>query len=117
MINVAIAKAKTSLPITISKCSRIRFVTVPATAIWNLSWIKLGPGDLLKFCGLGQMLTNFRQEFAGAVGLRHVVIAAGCLRDLLLSVERIGGDRDDRDRSQLRIGFDPARGGVAVHDR
>jgi hypothetical protein len=53
---------------------------------------------------LGQMLTDFRQEFAGAVGLRHIVITAGCPRDLFLSVERIGSHRDDRDRSQRRIG-------------
>ena len=38
------------------------------------------------------MLTDFRQEFARAVGLRHIVITAGRPRDLLLSVERLGGD-------------------------
>src|SRR5207247_2282308 len=54
---------------------------------------------------LGQMLTNFRQQLARAVGLRHIVITTGHLRDLLLSVERIGGDRDDRDRSQRGVSF------------
>src|SRR5262249_34314219 len=34
----------------------------------------------------------------------------------LFPTERIGGDRDDRDRPQSRIGLDLARSGVAVHD-
>jgi len=36
--------------------------------------------------------------------------------DINDAVERIGGDRDDRDRFQGGIGFDAARGGIAVHD-
>ena len=63
------------------------------------------------------MLTDFCQEFTRAKRFRDVVITAGRSRDFVFSVERIGGDRDDRDRSQSRIGFDPARGGVTVHDR
>jgi hypothetical protein len=66
--------------------------------------------------GLRQKLTDFRQESARAVGLRHIVITARRLRDLILSVERVGGDRDDRYRSQRGIGFDPARGCVTVYD-
>ena len=46
------------------------------------------------------MLANFRQELARAIGLRHIVITPRRLRDLLLSVQRIGRDSNDRDRSQ-----------------
>src|SRR5438046_8958637 len=66
---------------------------------------------------LGQMLTNFGQEFARAKWFGYVIITAGGLRSLLRTVERVRGDRDDRDRSQGRIRLDPARGGVTVHYR
>src|ERR1700745_1560747 len=66
---------------------------------------------------LGQMLTDFCQEFARAKWLRHVVITAGRPRGLLLTVERIRGDRDDPDRLQRWISLDPACGGVTVHYR
>ena len=50
-------------------------------------------------------------EFSPAVGgtkrFRHVVITAGRPRDLLFSVERIGGNLDNRDRPQRRISLDP----------
>ena len=65
---------------------------------------------------LGQMLTDFCQELARAKWFGHVIITAGRLRGLRLTVERVRGDRDDRDRSQRRIGLDPARGGVTVHN-
>src|SRR5215471_6556463 len=64
-----------------------------------------------------QVLTNFRQQLARAEGLWNVVITARLARLLLLPTERIGGDRDDRDRSQSRITLDFASDGVAVHDR
>ena len=66
--------------------------------------------------GLGEVLPNFRQQLARAVGFRNVIIAAGCARLLFFAAERIGGDRDDRDRFQGGIGFDAARGGIVVHD-
>src|SRR5262249_45461688 len=47
----------------------------------------------------------------------HVIVTTGGLRGLLLTVERVRGDRDDRDRSQRRISLDPARGGVTVYYR
>ena len=53
-------------------------------------------------CGLsGQVLTDFRQEFTRAEGLRHIVITARRLRDLRLSVERIRDDRDDRGAAMI----------------
>src|SRR6516164_4227728 len=63
-----------------------------------------------------QILPNFRQQLARAVGFRHIVVTAGRASSLFLAAERIGGDRDDRDRFQGWIGFDAARGGIAVHD-
>src|SRR6266566_5485183 len=64
-----------------------------------------------------QVMPNFRQQLARAERLRHLVIAARrpCL--LFFATEHIGGDRDDRDRSQLRIGFNPAGSCITVHDR
>jgi hypothetical protein len=66
---------------------------------------------------LGQVLPNFREQLPGTERLRHIIIAAGCARLLFFATERIGGDRDDRYRSQRGVGLDLARGGVAVHDR
>jgi len=63
------------------------------------------------------ILTNFRKQLAWAERFRHIVIAASRPRNPLFSVERIGGDCDNRDRSQRGIGFDPPRGGVTVHNR
>jgi hypothetical protein len=63
------------------------------------------------------MLTNFRQQLAGAERFRHIVIAARRPRLLFFAAEHIGGDRDDRDRSQRRVAFDPARSCITVHDR
>src|SRR5271166_193159 len=69
-------------------------------------------------CGLfGQVLTDFRQEFTRAEGLRHIVITARRPRLLFLAAEGVRGDGDDRDRAQRRIGFNPACGGVTVHNR
>ena len=50
------------------------------------------------------MLTDFCQELARTKWLRHVVITAGRPLGLLLTVERIRGDRDDRDRSTRKKG-------------
>jgi len=66
---------------------------------------------------LGQMLTDFGQELARAKWFRHVVITAGRPCGLLLTVERIRGDRDDRDRSQRWISLDPTCCGVTIHNR
>jgi len=43
----------------------------------------------------------------GAERFWHAVITAGRPRDLLFSVERIGGNLDNRDRPQRRISLDP----------
>src|SRR5262249_48599125 len=64
-----------------------------------------------------QELANFRQQLAWTEGFRHIVVTAGCARLLFFPAERIGGDGDNWDRSQCRIGFNPARGGVAIHNR
>src|SRR6516225_5163798 len=63
------------------------------------------------------MLANFRQEFTRAVGFRHIIVTAGRLGGLLFADECIGSHRNDRDRSQRGIGFNPARGFVPVHGR
>ena len=63
-----------------------------------------------------QVSANFRQQLAWAERPWHVVIAARRSR-LLFIAERIRGDGDDWNRSQRRIGFDPARSGVTIHDR
>ena len=63
-----------------------------------------------------QILPNFRQQLARGVGFRHTVVTAGRASSLFLAAKRIGGDRDDWDRFQGGIGFDAARGGIAVHD-
>ena len=74
-------------------------------------------GDLVRQVHLlRQILPNFRQQLARAVGFRHIVVTAGRASSFFLAAERIGGDRDDRDRFQGGIGFDVARGGIAVHD-
>ena len=74
-------------------------------------------GDLVRQVHLlRQILPNFRQQLARAVGFRHIVVTAGRASSFFLAAERIGGDRDDRDRFQGGIGFDAARGGIAVHD-
>src|SRR5215469_7341900 len=64
-----------------------------------------------------QVLANFRQQLSRAERFRDIVIASCRPRLLFFAAERIGGDRDDRDRSQRRISFDPACGRVAVHNR
>jgi hypothetical protein len=66
---------------------------------------------------LRHVLSNFRQQLAWAVRFRHAVVTADRPRLLFFATERIGRDRDDRDRSQGGIGLDLARGGVAIHDR
>src|SRR6516162_10943224 len=66
---------------------------------------------------LGEVLTNFRQQLAWAERLWHVVITTRRSRLLLFITERVRGDGDDWNRSQRRIGFDPARSGVTIHDR
>ena len=74
-------------------------------------------GDLVRQVHLlRQILPNFRKQLARAVGFRHIVVTAGRASSFFLAAERIGGDRDDRDRFQGWIGFDAARGGIAVHD-
>src|SRR6516225_4548487 len=81
-------------------------------------WVKSGHMRCSNRCqSLLQVLANSRQEFARAKRFRDVVITASRSRLLFFATERIGGDRDNRDRSQRRIGLDPARSGVTVHDR
>jgi len=53
--------------------------------------------------------------FREALWARYFIRALGpCL--LFFPDERVRGDRDNRDRPQRRIGLNPARGRVAVHD-
>src|ERR1700730_4111837 len=66
---------------------------------------------------LGQVLANSRQQLARAVGFRHIFITACRPRLLLFATERVGGDRDNRNRTQGGIGFDPARHLVTVNAR
>src|SRR5262249_38312218 len=66
---------------------------------------------------LEQVLTNFCQQVARAVRLRHVVITSRCSRYTFFPIQRMRGDGDDGDRSQRGIGLDLARDRVAVHDR
>src|SRR5262249_53732981 len=54
---------------------------------------------------LGQVLPNFGQQLARAERFWHVVIAARRSRLLFFAAKHIGGYRNDRDRSQLRIGL------------
>jgi hypothetical protein len=49
-------------------------------------------------------------------GLRHIIIAARRARLLFFPIERIGGDRDNRYRSQRWIGFDPAYRCITMHN-
>src|SRR5690348_5192901 len=86
-----------------------------ATASSSKSPLSIGRRKPLE--QLLQILTNFRKQLAWAERFRHIVIAASRPRNPLFSVERIGGDCDNRDRSQRGIGFDPPRGGVTVHNR
>ena len=59
-------------------------------------------GDLVRQVHLlRQILPNFRQQLARAVGFRHIVVTAGRASSFFLAAERIGGDRDDRDRLTL----------------
>src|SRR5262249_52669778 len=62
-------------------------------------------------------MPNFRQQLARAERFRHAVIAARCPRLPVFAAKCIGGNRDDWDGPQLRIGFNPARGCITVHDR
>jgi hypothetical protein len=66
---------------------------------------------------LGQVLTNFRQQLARAVRFWNVFITASRTRLLLFATKRIGGNCDDRDRPQRRIGLDPPRRLITVHAR
>ena len=78
------------------------------TQSWNVRYVPKADICTAAITGsLGQMLTDFCQELARAKWFGHVIITAGGLRRLRLTVERVRGDRDDRDRSQRRIGLDP----------
>lgn len=66
---------------------------------------------------LGQVLTNFRKQLARAIWLEYISVTASRSRSLFFPTERIGGDRDDRDRLQSWIGLDPARRLVTTHAR
>src|SRR6516162_1183184 len=66
---------------------------------------------------LEQVLTNFRQQVAWAVRLRHVVITSRCSRYTFFPIQCMRGDGDDGDRPQRGIGLDLACDRVAVHDR
>src|SRR5262249_9440993 len=89
---------------------------------WGIFWrfVKFSPSSTRAILNEKRAGLRERSEVAGVwgfEGFRNVIIAARLPRLLLLPAERIGGDSDDRDRSHCRIGFDFARGRVAVHDR
>src|SRR6516164_7513517 len=45
---------------------------------------------------LGQVLTNFRQQFARAVGLRDISVAAGRMRFAIIAAQSVGSYGDNR---------------------
>src|SRR5215469_9339372 len=63
------------------------------------------------------ILFDFGQELARAEGLRHVVVAPGEPRLLLVTTQRVGRDHDDGDRLEIGIGLDTPRRLVAVEQR
>src|SRR5262245_37816056 len=64
-----------------------------------------------------QELADLGQQLARAVGLGHISVAPGGARLALVARERIRGHDNDRDGTGRRVGFEPARGFVAVHHR
>ena len=62
-------------------------------------------------------MPNFRQQVTRAERFCNALIAARCPRLPVFAAQRIRGYRNDWDRSQLRIGFNPARSCITVHDR
>src|SRR6516162_7935976 len=45
---------------------------------------------------LGKVLTNFRQQFARAVGLRDISVAAGRMRFTIIAAQSVGSYGDNR---------------------
>src|SRR5829696_5640523 len=66
---------------------------------------------------LTQEFVDLGEELARAEGLGDIAVAACSLRLRLVAGEGVGGDRDDRDVLQRRIGLDPPGGLVAVEHR
>ena len=95
------------------------FITiVGCAAAWPFSAQAQQPMPVIGYLGGGSLVAPYVAEFSPAVGagckVRHIFITASGSRLLFL---HIGGDRDDRDRTQRRIGLDSARRLVTVHDR
>src|SRR6266567_116399 len=67
--------------------------------------------------GRGQVLANLRQELTWAVGLGNVGVATRGTGLAVIPGQRIGGDDDDRNGMQRRVGLDSARRLVAVDAR
>jgi hypothetical protein len=61
-----------------------------------------------------EVMANFCQQLARAKRFRHIIITSRRPCFILFLAERIGGDRDDRNRSQRRITFDQAARVAAV---
>src|SRR6266516_7619145 len=65
----------------------------------------------------GQVLTDHRQELTWAVGLGNVAVATRGTGLAVIPGQRIGGDDDDGNGMQYRVGLDSARRLVAVDAR
>src|ERR1700694_1671474 len=89
--------------VSLSSTTRMRSgCFMAATHAWWTSW---------------PMLAGFRQQLTRAERLGDVGIATRGARLVLVPAQRVGGDRDDRDRAQRRIGLDAPRHLVTVEPR
>jgi hypothetical protein len=72
-----------------------------------VAWERTAAGNIsiAYNASLGQVLTDFLQQLARAVGFRHILITAGRPRLLFFPTECIRGNRDDRDLDP-RLGLD-----------
>src|SRR5712691_10602378 len=63
------------------------------------------------------VLADLGEERARAERLGDVGVAAGLARLDVVAAQRIGGDGDDGDPAERRVGLDPARGLVTIEPR
>src|SRR5260370_17355168 len=63
---------------------------------------------------LGYVLPYLCKQLTGAIRLADIPIAARCSRLALVAAQRIGGDDDDRNSAQHRIGLEPTRDLIAI---
>src|SRR6516225_5793752 len=86
---------------------------------WSSSTIRMRGGSymLVRRRSSTSVFTNFGEQCLRAVRLCHVGVAAGGERLGLVTTQCIGGDDDDGDVFQRRIGLDTACSLVAVEKR